>query len=73
MVPLFDQSHQQHNISHYATCTLNLTYNGHSNSYPLHVVNTSRPTVLDLFTLNYSITQKEPPAGNPETKKYLLQ
>ena len=56
-----------HNIPHYGTCMLNLTYNGHSNSYPFHVVNTGGPTFLglptctdmNLITLNYNITQTE--------------
>ena len=53
-----------HNIPHFGTCMLNLTYNGRSNSYPFHVVNSGGPTILELptcidmnlVTLNYTIT-----------------
>ena len=64
-------------IPHYGSCILNLTYNGHSNSYPFHVVNTGGPTVLglptctdiNLITFNYSITQTEstPATGTTPT------
>ena len=56
---------------------LNLTYNGRSNSYPFHVVNTGGPTILglptcidmNLVTLNYTITHNEstPVAGITST------
>ena len=57
----------RHNVPHYGTCTLNLTYNGHSNSYLFHVINTGGPTILglptctnmNLITLGFSITQTE--------------
>ena len=56
-----------HNIPHFGTCMLNLTYNGRSNSYPFHVVNSGGPTILglptcidmNLVTLNYTITRSE--------------
>lgn len=66
-----------HNIPHFGTCMLNLTYNGRSNSYPFHVVNSGGPTILglptcidmNLVTLNYTITQNEssPMAGITST------
>ena len=66
-----------HNIPHFGTCMLNLTYNGRSNSYPFHVVNSGGPTILglqtcidmNLVTLNYTITHNEstPMAGITST------
>ena len=73
-----------HPIEHYGTCKLTLSYDGHSNLYSFHVVNTAGPTILGLptctnmklITLNYSLQHEsngeastEKQAGSPEAKE----
>ena len=74
-------------IQHYGTCSLTLSHNGYSNTYPFHVVNTTGPTILglptcrdmNLVTLNYSITTEQDktstqkPVGDPAAKTEILQ
>ena len=74
-------------IQRYGTCSLTLSHNGYSNTYPFHVVNTTGPTILGLPTcrdmnlviLNYSITTEQDktstqkPVGDPAAKTEILQ